>query len=70
MNKTAPRNRLMPWYVGIVIVLAAVFYIGYRMVAVECPAPMGIELGVLILIPVVYLVLMYLTLVSQNGGRG
>jgi hypothetical protein len=36
------------------------------MFAAACPAPTILELGVLIIIPVVYLVLMYLTLTSQD----
>jgi hypothetical protein len=35
------------------------FYVG-------CPAPVLLELAMLVVIPVVYLVLMYLTLVSQE----
>ena len=66
MNQIVRRNRLMPWYIGIVVILAAVTYVGYQMFYVGCPAPIGIELGVLIIIPVVYLILMYLTFVSQE----
>ena len=62
----ASNHRLMPWYIGIVIVLAAVIWIGYQMWATSCPAPTFIEIGVLTVIPIVYLVLMYLTLVSQK----
>jgi hypothetical protein len=36
------------------------------MYAGECPAPPIIELGVLLVIPAVYLVLMYLTFISQE----
>ena len=56
----------MPWYVGIIIILAAVVFVGYRMWATGCPAPALIEIGVLTVIPIVYLTLMYLTLVSQK----
>lgn len=67
MTETAPQNhRLMPWYIGIVLVLAAVIFVGYRMWAGACPAPTIIEIGVLTVIPVIYLVLMYLTFVSQK----
>jgi hypothetical protein len=67
MANAAPRNnRLMPWYIGIVIILAAVIFVGYRMGATSCPAPTIIEIGVLTVIPVVYLMLMYLTLISQK----
>jgi len=59
-------NRLTPWYAGLAVVLAAVIYIGYQWTATECPAPTFIEFGVLIVLPVVYLALMYLTLSSQR----
>jgi hypothetical protein len=60
------RNRLLPWYIGIVIVLAAVLFTGYRMYTGNCPAPTFVELGVLVVIPGVYLALMYLTFISQE----
>jgi hypothetical protein len=65
--KQAPGNgRLMPWYIGIVIILAAVTFVGYRMWSTACPAPSIIEIGVLTVIPAVYLTLMYLTFISQK----
>jgi len=63
---TSRNNRLIPWYIGIVIILAALIFVGYQMWATSCPAPTIIEIGVLTVIPIVYLVLMYLTLVSQK----
>jgi len=67
MANAAPRNnRLMPWYLGIVVILAAVIWVGYQMWATSCPAPTFIQIGVLTVIPVVYLALMYLTFVSQK----
>lgn len=67
MEKIVPRrNRLMPWYFGLVLTLAAVLFVGYRMWAGSCPAPTILEVGVLTVIPVVYLTLMYLTFVSQE----
>ncbi len=60
------RNRLTPWYIGLAVVLAAVIFIGYRMMATDCPAPGFVEFGVLVILPVIYLVLMYLTLSSQD----
>jgi hypothetical protein len=67
MANVAPQNnRLMPWYVGIAIVLAAVIFFGYQMWATSCPAPTIIQIGVLTVIPLVYLALMYLTFVSQK----
>ena len=60
------RNRLTPWYIGVVIIFAAVLFVGYRMWSGNCPAPTVIELGVLAVVPIVYLVLMYLTFISQE----
>jgi hypothetical protein len=60
------RNRLLPWYVGFAVILATVIFVGYRMWAGNCPAPTFVEVGVLAVIPAVYLVLMYLTFVSQE----
>jgi hypothetical protein len=66
MNRARKRNRLTPWYIGLVINLAAVLFVGYRMWVGGCPAPTLIEIGVLTVIPAVYLALMYLTFVSQE----
>ena len=63
--QSTKRNRLTPWYIGLVVILAAVIFVGYRMMTIEC-AQTPIEVGVLVVVPVVYLVLMYLTLVSQK----
>jgi hypothetical protein len=66
MKDAIKRNPLLPWYIGLAITLACVAFVGGRMYAGECPAPVVIELGVLLVIPVVYLVLMYLTFMSQD----
>ena len=66
MDQAQKRNRLKPWYIGLLIILPAVIFVGYRMWAGSCPAPTLIEVGVLSVIPAVYLVLMYLTFVSQE----
>ena len=66
MNRSAgKRNRLLPWYIGLVVIVTAVIFVGYRM-AVSSPAPTLVEFGVLTVIPIVYLALMYLTLTSQD----
>jgi hypothetical protein len=62
----ASRNRLLPWFVGIAIVVAAVVFVGWRMVVTGCAADTPVALGVLVLIPLVYLGLMFLTLTSQE----
>jgi hypothetical protein len=66
MNQIARRNRLLPWYIGIAIIIAAEIIVGYQMFYVGCPAPVLLELAMLVVIPVVYLVLMYLTFISQR----
>ena len=60
------RNRLMPWYVGLAVIIVAVAFIGYEMLVTQCQAPSLVQLMVLLPIPAVYLVLMYLTLSSQE----
>ena len=66
MAATAKRNQLTPWYIGIAIILVAVAYVAYQMFHGGCPAPTFVALGVLLVIPAVYLVLMYLTFVCQG----
>jgi hypothetical protein len=65
MSPNPQRNRLLSWYIGIVVVLGAVAFVAYRAIVTDCPAPLAI-IGVLLVIPIVYLTLMYLTFVSQD----
>ena len=60
------RNRLMPWYVGLAVIIVAVSFIGYEMLITQCQAPSLVQAMILLVIPTVYLVLMYLTLSSQE----
>jgi hypothetical protein len=60
------RTRLTPWYIGLLVIVAAVIFVGYRMWAGSSPATTIIEVGVLTVIPVVYVVLMYLTFMSHE----
>ena len=66
MNQIVRRNRLLPWYIGIVVIVVAEIVVGYQMFYVGCPAPVLLELAMLVVIPAVYLVLMYLTFISQE----
>lgn len=66
MSAEAKRNRLIPWFIGLAINLAVVSFVGGRMYAGECPAPSILEIGVLAVVPIVYMALMYLTFVSQD----
>lgn len=66
MTQIYRRNRLLAWYVGIAIIIPAIIYVGYQLNASDCTVPAVPVLLVLVAIPVVYLVLMYLTLTSQD----
>ena len=66
MQMPDQRNRLLPWYIGLVIILAAVAYVGYQFYATKCQATGLAGFLVLIVLPAVYLALMYLTLRSQD----
>ncbi|SDG18715.1 hypothetical protein SAMN05216241_106144 [Limimonas halophila] len=59
------------WAIGLVLILLVDAYIAWRMFATSCPAPWFPEFMVLVLVPGIYLVLMYLTLASRHlRGRG
>ena len=66
MPEVVRRNRLLPWYIGIAIVILGELYVAYQMFYVGCQAPAMLMLAVLIVIPVVYLTLMYTTFISQD----
>ncbi|MFP1631898.1 hypothetical protein ACLB6G_09185 [Zhengella sp. ZM62] len=62
----AGRNRLTPWYIGLAIVVLSSLFVTWRMWASDCGTPMALEIGVTLVMPAVYLVLMYLTFTSQE----
>ena len=66
MAEVHRRNRLLPWYIGIVIVFGAVAYVGYHMYAIDCSVTPPVVFMVLAVVPIVYLVLMYLAFTSQE----
>jgi hypothetical protein len=66
MSKARRRDRLLPWYIGLAIVFPAVAYVAYQLQASGCAVPAPAVLMVLVALPAVYLVLMYLTLTSQE----
>lgn len=66
MEQAKTRNPLLPWFVGVAIVVLADLWVAYRMFATDCPAPGFVEGLVVLVIPAVYLGLMYLTLKSQD----
>lgn len=66
MEEAKKRNVLMPWLIGLAIVVAADLWIAYQMFATACQAPGFVQAIVVVLMPTVYLVLMYLTFKSQK----
>jgi hypothetical protein len=65
MPEVKKRNPLLPWFIGLALILAIDGWVAYRMFAQDCPAPGAVEAMVVILLPTIYLVLMYLTFKSQ-----
>lgn len=55
-----------PWLIGLVLVLASVLYAGWEIVSGGCAAPGAALVVALLVMPTVYLALMYLTLTSQE----
>jgi hypothetical protein len=66
MSGTTKRNRLMPWTIGLVVIVLAVIYAGWTLLSSDCAVPAPTVLIALVVMPAVYLVLMYLTLTSQE----
>jgi hypothetical protein len=56
---------LLPWVVGLVIIVIANIYVAYMFFATRCEAPGFAQFLVVVVVPAVYLVLMYLTFKSQ-----
>lgn len=65
MMQPKRRNALLPWFIGLAVIVAADLWIAYRMFSTACPASGLAQVLVLVVIPAVYLALMYLTLRSQ-----
>ena len=59
------RNPLMPWFIGLFIVVVADLYVAYIFFTGQCQAPVIAQVIVVFILPVVYLALMYLTFKSQ-----
>jgi len=72
-TSTSQRSPLLPWWIGLAIIAAAVVYIGYQFtkLASDCgPVAAGLLAFVVLgVIPAVYLGLMYLTFKSQADSE-
>ena len=65
MPSMVRRNPLLPWFIGIIIIIAiADLYVAYSFYSSNCQAPGLAQFLVLVAMPGVYLVLMYLTFKS------
>jgi hypothetical protein len=62
MLASVQRNPLIPWFIGVVIIILVDIYIFY---STSCEAPGLAQFLVLVAVPGIYLVLMYLTFRSQ-----
>jgi len=59
------RNPLRSWYIGLVLIIIGVGIVAWQMYATGCCAPPIAIAIVLLVIPAIYLTLMYLALKSQ-----
>ncbi|MDZ4734711.1 MAG: hypothetical protein SGJ07_00040 [Rhodospirillaceae bacterium] len=59
------RNRFLPWIIGLVIIAIADIYVATLMFTGSCEAPGIVQFLVVVVVPGVYLALMYLTFKSQ-----
>lgn len=66
MAQGTRRNPLLPWYIGVAIIVLVDIWVATQLFAAACRTPSIIAVGVVIVIPAVYLVLMYLTFKSQD----
>jgi hypothetical protein len=65
MLASVQRNPLIPWFIGVVIIILVDIYVGYIFYSTSCEAPGLAQFLVLVAVPGIYLVLMYLTFRSQ-----
>lgn len=65
MPATTPRNRLLPWIVGLAVIFAAIGAASWLLSVSTCGAPVATIALVLLVMLAVYLALMDLTLTSQ-----
>ena len=65
MSRTIPRDRLLPWVIGLVIIVAAIGAAAWLLSGSSCGAPVATIALVLLVMPAVYLALMDVTLTSR-----
>ncbi|MCW5713841.1 MAG: hypothetical protein KIT43_04930 [Bauldia sp.] len=68
-NQIRRRNPLLPWWIGLIVILAAVGYAAYRFACDDCGVAAFPEFVVLGVVPLVYLGLMYLVFRGQRDDE-
>lgn len=61
----AHHSRLYPWYIGVAVVVGFELVVGSLFFGPACRAPAIPQIMVLVVLPVVYLTLMFLAFKSQ-----
>lgn len=68
-NQSRRRHPLLPWWIGLIIILAAIGYAAFRFSCDDCGAAALPEFLVLAAVPLVYLTLMYLLFRGQSDDE-
>jgi hypothetical protein len=69
-DQKQPRNPMLPWWIGLVIILIAIAIAAYPFWYLDCGPMSGVlAFFVLGIIPLVYLTLMYITLKGQSESE-
>jgi hypothetical protein len=70
-TSSVTRNPLLPWWIGLALILIAVTYVGYQFTTLGCGPGTAAFLAFIVLgiVPAVYLALMYLTFKSQADSE-
>lgn len=66
MTNPKDHNRLTPWYIGVTIIVFSNLIFLYYIMTHECGIPNGIIVGLLVVLPMIYLALMYKAFWSQK----
>ncbi|WP_144186514.1 hypothetical protein [Elioraea rosea] len=66
MPEAAARDRLLPWLIGLVIIVGAAGAAAWMLMSDACAVPSMALFVALAVMPAVYVVLMFLTLTTQD----
>jgi hypothetical protein len=58
-------SRLYPWYIGVAVIVAFELFVGFMFFGPACRVPAIPQILVLVVLPVIYLALMFMALRSQ-----